>query len=374
MKKRTKPQQQKNLQKNLKDKSAQTFADHVGEIRRRLFILAFFFFIGSVVAYYFRLELLSIIMAPLHGQKLIYLTPGGGFTFIFQIVIYAGLILSAPVFVYQLHAFIRPALPSQAQKSVLRLTLLSTLLICGGISYGYFVAVPAAIDFLGTFAEGAIASNMTADSYLSFFLAYIGGLALLSLIPLVVIFWHWISPINPSKLYKSEQWVAVLAFVLAAIITPTPDAFNQAMIAGPIIAVYQIGVVSVAVSIMRAKRRQKVHRNIERAAQNAENQTSLPVPKPMPVASTVVATAPATVHRLAVNTSDVVKATRVSALSKTTYSRTLRPLDGVSASVRPRSNEKTHSAPAARTNYVLERTRSIQRPSSRLSVDGLVRL
>ncbi len=204
----------------------------------------------------YRHELLQIVMAPLGDQQLVYLTPGGGFTFIFQVSIYAGLILAAPVLVYQLHKFIRPALPSKVGVSVTRMTLLATALISAGCAYGYFVAVPAALKFLNVFAEGIIAPNLTADSYLSFFFAYIGGLALLSLIPLILMFWHWINPMTPGGLLKSEQWILVLAFVLAAIITPTPDAFNQLMIAGPIIAIYQIGVGYVLVNLMQARRRE----------------------------------------------------------------------------------------------------------------------
>lgn len=230
------------------------FADHIAELRRRLLIVFLFLLAGATAAYVYRRELLTVILAPLDGQHLVYLTPGGGFAFIFQVSIYAGFIAALPPFVYQLHSFVRPALPEKAQKSVRLITLLASSLIVGGVSYGYFVAVPAAIQFLGTFAEDAVTPNLTASSYLSFFLAYIGGLAVLSLIPLLVMFWHWINPQTPRQILKSEQYVLVGAFVLAAIITPTPDALNQAMIALPVIIIYQVGVIAVLIDILRKRR------------------------------------------------------------------------------------------------------------------------
>jgi sec-independent protein translocase protein TatC len=230
-----------------------TFSDHIVELRRRLMFIALAFVSASALTYTYHDVLVKIIMSPLNGEKLVYLTPGGGFSFIFQVSIYAGLIISAPFIVHHLYAFIRPALPDRARRSAGRVVLSAVALIIMGISYGYFVAVPAALHFLSGFAGDSVTPNLTADSYLSFFLSYIAGLALLSLLPLLLIFWHWVKPLTPSKLIKSERWVILFAFVVAAIITPTPDAANQTMIAAPVILLYQFGVAAVFVSVTRSK-------------------------------------------------------------------------------------------------------------------------
>lgn len=231
-----------------------SFADHIAELRRRLVWIALVFVAGSGLAYTYHHELVRLIMAPLDGQKLVYLTPGGGFSFIFQVSIYAGLIMAAPFIVHHIYAFIRPALPSRAQRSATKIVVSALCLIAMGIAYGYFVAVPAALQFLSGFAGDSVTPNLTADSYLNFFLSYIAGLALLSLLPLFLIFWHWIKPLTPGRLLKSERWIILLAFIAAAIITPTPDAANQTMIAGPVILLYQFGAAGVLVSIARSKR------------------------------------------------------------------------------------------------------------------------
>lgn len=232
-------------------KSQSSFSDHIAELRRRIFFILFIFIAASSLAYNYRDILLGIIMAPLEGAKLIYLTPGGGFNFMFQISMYAGLLAAAPMLIYQLYKFIRPALPKRAQRSSGTVVFVAFLLMLCGVAFGYFVAVPSALHFLSTFAGDAVTPNLTADSYLSFFLAYIAGLGVLFELPLLLLFLHWIHPMTPGSLLKSERFVILFSFVAAALITPTPDMLNQGMIAIPLILIYQLGVVAVLIAIRR---------------------------------------------------------------------------------------------------------------------------
>lgn len=264
-----------------------TFLDHVVELRTRALWVGLFLIASSALTYSYHDVLLKVIMAPLHEEKLIYLTPGGGFSFIFLISLYAGLLATIPVFIYHLHAFIKPALPLRAQRSVLKIILASTLLISMGVAYGYFIAIPAALQFLTTFAGDAVTPNLTADSYLNFFLAYIAGLALLSLLPLILMFTHWIKPFKPGGLLKSERWVVLFAFIAAAIITPTPDIVNQAMIAVPVIGIYQLGVVAVFVAILKEKKRNK---KVQQETSLQSKPVVAPIATPIPTAQTPMST------------------------------------------------------------------------------------
>lgn len=234
-----------------------TFGDHVKELRRRALWIALVFVTTSSLAYSYHDELVRIVMAPLQGEKLIYLTPGGGFSFIFQVTMYAGLIAAGPTLMYQIYGFLRPALPSYAQRSAVKVAFFAALLMIAGVLYGYFVAIPSALTFLSNFAGTEVTPSLTADSYLNFFLAYVGGLALLFQLPLLLIFWHWIKPMTPGGLLRSERFIILFAFIAAALITPTPDIVNQSMIAVPLIAIYQIGVFAVLIAIKRTRRQEK---------------------------------------------------------------------------------------------------------------------
>lgn len=234
--------------------SHKTFGDHIGELRFRLTWVAIVFMVASGLAYYWRQPLIDLVLAPLGDQKLMYLTPAGGFAFIFQITMYAGAVVTAPLLVYHLYRFVKPALPPRATRYSLRILFVSVALMLGGVAFGYFVAVPAALQFLTSFAGDFVIASLTADSYLNFIMAYVVGLGILFQLPLLLVFWNWISPLGPGKLLDSQRFVILFAFIAAAMITPTPDVVNQSLVAGPIIAIYQFGVVAVYIMNRRQRR------------------------------------------------------------------------------------------------------------------------
>lgn len=260
--------------------SAITFADHIRELRTRFFIVAAVFLLASCLAYAFRAPILHLLLSPLHGEKLVYLNPAGGFNFIFLISIYSGLALSIPILIQQLYGFLKPALPKRVQHYAGRLFIISLLLLLAGIAFGYYLAIPGALHFLYSFANDYVTASLTADSYLNFIIAYTIGLGIVFQLPLLVLFFHWIKPLTPGGLMKSERWVVLLAFIAAAIITPTPDPLNQTIIALPVILVYQLGVIMVLVAI--AKQRKQARRMAAAKRQFAATQAGIKSPNQVP--------------------------------------------------------------------------------------------
>lgn len=234
-----------------------TAGQHLKELRTRVFVVVIFFIIGACLAYAFQGPVIEAVLSPLKGQKLVYLNPAGGFSFIFMISIYSGIALAFPILIQQLYAFVRPALPQTAQKKSSMLIVGSFLLLLAGMAFGYFVAVPNALLFLYGFADKFIDASLTADSYLSFVIAYTIGIGIVFQIPLLLLLVNSIKPFTPGGLMKSEKWVVVGSFIIAAIITPTPDPINQTIVAGPVIVVYQIGVIIILYSIFKKHRAQK---------------------------------------------------------------------------------------------------------------------
>ena len=239
--------------KSASEPALKSFADHLGELRGRLAWVALVLIVASALAYYVREQLVSVVLSPIGQQQLVYLTPAGGFAFIFQVTLYAGMLVTAPVAVYHLYKFVAPALPGHVRQRSIGVVLASTLLLVAGVAFGYFVAIPAALQFLTTFAGGFVQPNLTADSYLSFVVAYLLGLGLLFQLPLLLVFWNWVQPFKPGGLLNTQRYVLVGAFIAAAMITPTPDVVNQCLIAVPILAIYQLGVVAVFVMNRRQR-------------------------------------------------------------------------------------------------------------------------
>jgi sec-independent protein translocase protein TatC len=263
---------------------------HLRELQWRLMLVAAFFIIGATLAYTYQSTLIPLLLNPLHGEKLIYLNPAGGFSFIFLISIYAGIALSFPIFLQQIYSFLRPALPKSAQRKSSIIIVSSLLLLVAGIAFGYLVAVPNALTFLYSFADQYVNASLTADSYLNFIIAYTIGIGIVFQLPLLLLLIHTIKPFTPGGLMRSEKWVILVAFIIAAIITPTPDPINQTIIAGPVVIVYQIGVVAVLLNI--AKKRRILKREQRQAATAAAlPETALSLEAP-PIAGPVVAQTP----------------------------------------------------------------------------------
>jgi len=218
-------------------------------------------------------------MGPIGDQKLIYLTPAGGFSFIFMVTFYVTLMFILPFIMYQIYAFLKPAIPRHTGKLSLLVATAALVLMIAGATFGYLYAVPAGLNFLSNFANSYVVPSITADSYLSFVLGYVLGIGLLFELPLLLLFWHWIHPLTPKGLLNSERFVIVGAFIAAAILSPSPDILSQTVIAVPIIIVYQLGVVSVMVSIRKTKRLAKQQKNLtSQKPALAETKTIAPVP------------------------------------------------------------------------------------------------
>jgi sec-independent protein translocase protein TatC len=233
--------------------------DHIKELRNRGTIVALILLVGSCLAYSFNKQILAIIRAPLtEGQELISLNVGGSFAVIMNISIMSGFVIATPFLIYHLYAFLRPMMPQKVRQNAAIMFFSSLGLLAGGIAFAYYLALPAALNFLLQFSDGAIImSQLSVDTYLGFFIKYLLGLALIFQTPLVLMIVHWVHPLTPGGLMKSERWVLVISFIIAALITPTSDPINLMMVALPTIAVYQLGVAVIIIGIYRERRRAK---------------------------------------------------------------------------------------------------------------------
>ena len=282
---KTKQRQLKKQKKLSQPPTDLTFLEHFYELRKRLFWVVLTIVVASAAGFQYKDQLISVVMQPLHGEKLIYLTPAGGFSFIFTLSLYFGVLLSIPVVIYHIYRFLQPLFVKSSRRLVVTLILLSTLLASAGTAFGYFVTIPAAINFLSNFAGDAVTASLTAESYLNFVVAYVLGLAALFQLPLLLFIFDHVRPIPPGMLSSTQRFVIIAATILAAIITPTPDAINMAIVAIPIIFVYELGAFAVFI-------RHRLERSRRRKAHEAtEKQTPQEVPAPkMKVPAVAVAT------------------------------------------------------------------------------------
>ncbi len=236
-----------------------TFAEHIQELRKRLMWSLLFVVIGAGVGYALHDRIIWLLQQPL-GEQLYYTTPTGAFSFIIKVCCVFGFIVSLPVVTYQLFGFFEPLIPAKTRRSLLWYVLVSVLLATAGIAFAYLVSLPAALHFLVGFGSSAgdIHALITAEEYFNFVLAYIAGFAALFQLPLVITFINKITPLKPKRLLSGTRYVILGSFIVAALITPTPDPVNQALMAGPIILLYFMSVVVIAGLNVAARRKKPV--------------------------------------------------------------------------------------------------------------------
>lgn len=221
-----------------------TFVDHLRELQGRLFSTVFVFILVAGVAYPFFDRIAALIMAPLkEGQELVYLTPGGAFSFIIKVCLYVGLMGTLPIIIFHVYRFIMPAVKRIHIRAALQYTLTSMVLAAAGAAFAYYVSLPASLYFLTNFDLNHINPMLTIDSYFSFVMTYLLAGAALFQLPLLMLIVNSVTPLTPKKLMNYQRHMIVGSFVLAAVISPTPDALNQALLASPMVIMYQIGIV-----------------------------------------------------------------------------------------------------------------------------------
>jgi len=244
------------------------FIAHIHELRKRIFYVALTVAAGAGIAYSVQETLTRWLLLPSGNQQFIYTTPGGGFDFQFKLCLYTGIALAIPVIIYHIFRYIHPLLRHESRRFISWLIFSSSVLAMMGIAFGYFFGLPAAMHFLlQSFSSERIEALISIQSYMSFIMVYLLGSALLFQIPLILLLINRIKPLKPQTLLRHQGWFILAAFVLGAIISPTPDIRNQLVLTGPIILMYELSVLMIWIINVRKRRPRKVTALLDRDAE-----------------------------------------------------------------------------------------------------------
>ena len=246
------PKTQKNLPRKLQPKR-QKFQEHLYELRSRILVCVMALIIGSIIGYLLRDQVLSILIRPLN-QTIFYTSPAGGFDFVLKISLFFGFVFSLPLFTYHTIRFIEPALPKKVPGLMFTVLLASVILLVIGMSFAYFVSLPAALYFLNKFTSDEVKALISTTEYFTFVTRYLIGFGLVFQLPLILLAVNAIKKISIKSLLSFERWVIVASAIVAAILTPTPDILNQLVMAVPLVLLYQVSILLIWIVNMKNKR------------------------------------------------------------------------------------------------------------------------
>jgi sec-independent protein translocase protein TatC len=186
-----------------------------------------------------------IYQDKLVNTKLVFLAPTEGFWMNMKISLVAALILALPIIFHQLWGFVAPGLHSKEKKYVVPFVLIATFLFLVGAAFCFFIVLPFAMSFLLTYKVGDFMMPMlSVGQYVDFCLKFVLAFGAVFELPVIIVFFTRMGFVTTQTLAKNRRYAVLIAFVVAAILTPTPDVFNQTLMAVPMIVLYEVGILA----------------------------------------------------------------------------------------------------------------------------------
>ena len=222
-----------------------SFLDHLDELRRRIIVAVAAVGISFVVCWIFHERIFEFLSVPitqhLGDRKLTYLSPTEPFMIYMKASFYAGIFLVSPVVLWQVWLFIAPGLYSREKRYAIPFLLSSSILFLLGGIFAYTVGLPMTLNFLTNFGH-AFQEIVTATFYFDFALVVILGCAIIFEIPIVIFFLSVMGITNAHFLLRNLRYAVLIIFIVAAIITPTPDVPTLMVFAAPMLLLYLVGI------------------------------------------------------------------------------------------------------------------------------------
>jgi sec-independent protein translocase protein TatC len=248
------------------------FMGHLSELRKRLVISVVVVFIGFLVSFTYSEFLFKMLVFPMHSgisfktaypyvyivtrdidSSLVFLGPAEAFWAHMKIAMIFAIIATSPILFFELWRFMAPGFHEKEKKMAVPFLLVTTGLFIFGTLFCFIIVLPFAMKFLLTYKTESLTPMIAVGRYIDFCLKFILAFGIVFELPVVLVFLTRLGVVTPKTLAKNRKYAVLLAFVAAAILTPTPDAFNQVLMAVPIIFLYEGGIIASRIFIRRSR-------------------------------------------------------------------------------------------------------------------------
>ena len=227
-----------------------TFWDHLRELRKRILLSLYGLLVGMIAVGSFVEPLVDQLMKPVMkalppgSQKLVYTSAIEPMMVYIKVAIYGGVFVVAPWILYQLWQFIAPGLYKKEKRVVVPFLFWGTLLFYGGAAFCYWLVMPAAFPAMLAIASDASMTPMLSISeQLGLVMAMLLGFGVVFEVPVIIAFLAMVGLVTAEFLSKYRRHAIVVNTLIAAVITPTGDPFNLALMAVPMCLFYEVGII-----------------------------------------------------------------------------------------------------------------------------------
>jgi sec-independent protein translocase protein TatC len=247
------------------------FLAHLAELRQRLIISFVALGAAFILVFNFRSTLLRILQWPLSTDivmarhfpfiafldkppiaKLVALAPAETLWTHFKVAFIAGFLVALPIILHQVWKFVEPGLLPTERRFAMPFVILSTVSFYLGLSFCFLIVMPLALRFLLTF-DPSIQQMPRFGEYIDFTLKFLLAFGVIFELPLGITIAARMGLVTPQFLARNRKYAILITFVIAAILTPTPDVFNQSLMAVPMILLYEVGILAARIVQRRRK-------------------------------------------------------------------------------------------------------------------------
>ena len=236
------------------------FLDHLEELRWRIIWSLAALIAGVAVAFVlvYRFDLLTWIQGPilpfLHGHKLVYTHPGDGFSILLQTSILVGIVIALPVVVWQVYAFLSPALHRHEKRVAIPVILGAVLLFIGGAALAWYFVLPMTLRFLFNLGDKNFDQMITVSEYFGFVSSLVLAMGAVFELPIAVLLLSVFGLVTPKFLSKFRRHALLGSYVVAAIITPGDLFITSIALMVPLYLLYELSIV-LSFLVVRKKER-----------------------------------------------------------------------------------------------------------------------
>jgi sec-independent protein translocase protein TatC len=241
-----------------------SFLEHLVDLRKRLIYSAAAIAIGAAIGLLVSKRFIVILVKPMQhalsaahfDDKLYFTSPSGYLMLVINIGLYLGVVLAMPFVLYQIWLFVAPGLYKHERRAVSGFIVSSMLLFLCGIAFGYFIMLPRTLGFLiGFAADSPVKPLINYNEYFELILVILVGLGVIFEMPVLIFILSLFGIVTPKFLLKNFRYAILIITIIAAIVTPTPDATTMLVFMAPMVVLYFVGVL-VSYLVLRRKESQ----------------------------------------------------------------------------------------------------------------------
>lgn len=239
-------------------KARMTYLHHLEELRRRIIVCVVALVAAVGVCWLFAWDILHILERPAGNIVLHYLKPMEPFLVRFKLALFGGVIIALPVILYELMAFLSPALKRKERSYALIVMSMIVAFFGVGVVFGYYYIMPVGIRWLLGIAGGQMVPVLSASEYVSFAGWFLLGFGVAFEMPMFIWMLVALGVLTPQQLRKQWRWAYLIILLFAAIITPDWNPVTMFLVAIPMIVLYELSILLAKLTFRRRKRRAAV--------------------------------------------------------------------------------------------------------------------